>query len=355
VPSVFISYSWDSPAHRDWVARFAADLRSAQVDVILDRWHVQLGDDVTQFMEQAISRAEFVLLICTEKFAEKAAARLSGVGYEQAIVTSELLNTQPARGRFVCVLREGLPSLSIPRYMQSRLYVDLRDDVQYQAGIAQLLVHLFRKYPVAPPAQSVPQSPSAAALAPQQSKPKSWVLVAGTGVASAFGPDLEQVSSRLGTDLAAAGFGVVTGGWPCVDETVARAFAQRVLENGQALEDRLIQMVVENDDPAFAAGPLVFVARGEPDFVVLVGGIGGTLKTGGLALDRCKPVLPLADTGGDARTLYMTMLRSWEQFPWLPLSQMQFQTLARPKLAGVSASIALLNQLAVSGAEFQGG
>jgi hypothetical protein len=175
VPSVFISYSWDSPAHRDWVARFAADLRSAQVDVILDRWHVQLGDDVTQFMEQAISRAEFVLLICTEKFAEKAAARLSGVGYEQAIVTSELLNTQPARGRFVCVLREGLPSLSIPRYMQSRLYVDLRDDAQYQAGIAQLLVHLFRKYPVAPPAQSVPQFGGRACPAAVQAE------VVGTG------------------------------------------------------------------------------------------------------------------------------------------------------------------------------
>src|SRR4029450_14132698 len=102
VPSVFISYSWDSPAHREWVARFAADLRNAQVDVILDQWHIQLGDDVTQFMEQAISSAEFILLICTEKFAENARARRSGVGYEQAIVTSELLNTQTPRGRFVC-------------------------------------------------------------------------------------------------------------------------------------------------------------------------------------------------------------------------------------------------------------
>jgi TIR domain len=357
VPSVFISYSWDSPAHREWVARFAADLRNAQVDVILDQWHIQLGDDVTQFMEQAISSAEFILLICTEKFAEKAGARRSGVGYEQAIVTSELLNTQAPRGRFVCVLREGLPSVSIPRYMQSRLYVDLRDDAQYQAGIDQLLVHLFRRYSVARPTQPVAQSPSAADVAPQQSKPKSWVLVAGTGVASAFGPDLEQVSSRLGTDLAAAGFGVVTGGWPGVDETVARAFAQQLLENGQALEDRLIQMVVEDDDPAFAAGQLVFVGRGEPewlepirraDFVVLVGGIGGTLKTGELALDKSKPVLPLADTGGDARTLYMTMLRSWERSPWFPLSHTQFQTLARPQLAGVSACITLLNQLALS-------
>ena len=123
------------------------------------------------------------------------------------------------------------------------------------------------------------------------------------------------------------------------------------------MEDRLVQMVVEDDDPAFAAGQLVFVKRGEPEWlepirranaVVLAGGVGGTLKTGSLALDMSKPVLPLAETGGDARTLYMTMLKSWERFSWMPLTQAQFQTLARPELAGVTACISLLNELARS-------
>jgi predicted Rossmann-fold nucleotide-binding protein len=322
--------------------------------VILDQWHVQLGDDVTQFMEQAIVDAEFVLLVCTEMFAQKSHARRSGVGYEQAIVTSELLNTQPPRGRFVCVLREGLPSVAIPRYLQSRLYVDLRNDDQYKAGLDQLLVHLFRKYPMARPNEPVQVSNLPAVAERQHSKPQSWVLVAGTGVESAFTAQLRHVSEQLGTQLGAAGFGVVTGGWPGVDESVARAFAKQVLDGGGALEDRLIQMVVEDDDPAFSAGQLVFVKRGEPEWlepirranaVVLVGGVGGTLKTGALALDMSKPVLPLAETGGDARTLYMNMLRSWERFSRMPFSQAQFQTLARPELAGVIACISLLNQL----------
>jgi len=109
MPTAFISYSWDSDAHREWVRRFATDLRSHGVDAWLDQWDLQLGDDVTQFMERGVTQADYVVLVCTESFAVKANDRRSGVGYEQAIVTADLLTSQPPRGRFVCVLRSGTP------------------------------------------------------------------------------------------------------------------------------------------------------------------------------------------------------------------------------------------------------
>jgi hypothetical protein len=140
--TAFISYSWESDEHRNWVRRLATDLRSNGVDAWLDQWEVRLGDDVTEFMERSVSTADYVLLICTETFAKKANSRSGGVGYEQAIVTADLLNSQPPRGRFVCILRNGAPSLAIPRYMQSRLSVDFRNDGEYHRGLDQLLVHI---------------------------------------------------------------------------------------------------------------------------------------------------------------------------------------------------------------------
>src|SRR2546423_3939697 len=121
MPTAFISYSWDNKEHRDWVRRFASDLRNLGIDAWLDQWELKLGDDVTEFMERGVTEADHVFLICTETFATKANRRRSGVGYEQAIVTAELLNSQSRRGRFICVLRSGTPSVAIPRYMQSRL------------------------------------------------------------------------------------------------------------------------------------------------------------------------------------------------------------------------------------------
>jgi hypothetical protein len=82
MPTAFISYSWDSDAHKEWVLHFASDLRSSGVKVLLDRWEVRLGDDVTQFMEQGVANADFVILVCTEAFATKANNRSSGVGCE---------------------------------------------------------------------------------------------------------------------------------------------------------------------------------------------------------------------------------------------------------------------------------
>lgn len=354
MPTAFISYSWDSDAHRDWVRSLATDLRNLGVDAWLDQWELQLGDDVTSFMEHGISEADYVLLICTDLFAGKANARRSGVGYEQAIVTAELLTSQPPRGRFVCVLRSGTPSLAIPRYMQSRLYVDLRADDQYRRGLEQLTSHLFGRYKAHKPplGASAPEThPTSGPSEVATAKPRGWVLVAGTGVLSDFTPALAEASMYLGSRLATDGYGLVTGGWPGVDETVARAFADTLSRERLALEDRLIQTAVEGEEPAFPAGQLMFIKRGkeewsEPirqaDVVVLLGGLGGTWTTGEMAWQMQKPVLPLADSGGDAKKIYLRTLKEWNNFLWMGFERGQFLRLARAGHESIDAALELL-------------
>jgi len=169
---------------------------------------------------------------------------------------------------------------------------------------------------------------------------------------------LAETSTYLGSRLAAEGYGLITGGWPGVDETVARAFASTVSLGRFALEDRLIQAVVASEEPAFPAGQLVFVRRGEEewsepirraDAVVLVGGLGGTLTTGKMAWQLRKPVLPLADSGGDAKKAYLHTLKEWNSFQWMGFEQAHYRRLARAGRECVDAALELLATCEFSG------
>ena len=39
VTKAFVSYSWDSDQHKEWVAKLATDLRHDGIETILDQWH----------------------------------------------------------------------------------------------------------------------------------------------------------------------------------------------------------------------------------------------------------------------------------------------------------------------------
>ena len=130
-PKAFISYSWDGEAHKTWVREFASKLVKNRVDVILDQWHLQRGQSVTEFMETSIKKADFVLVICTPAYARKSNARKGGVGYEQQIVSGHMALGMKQK-RFVPVLRSG--SLrpgrngAVPTVFTGLLAVDLRQD-----------------------------------------------------------------------------------------------------------------------------------------------------------------------------------------------------------------------------------
>jgi hypothetical protein len=45
-PKVFISYSWDDLAHKEWVKELAIQLRADGVAPRLDHWHAVPGDQL---------------------------------------------------------------------------------------------------------------------------------------------------------------------------------------------------------------------------------------------------------------------------------------------------------------------
>jgi hypothetical protein len=48
-PKVFISYSHDSPQHKDWVRSLASALRVNGIDAVLDQWDLSPGQDMAAF------------------------------------------------------------------------------------------------------------------------------------------------------------------------------------------------------------------------------------------------------------------------------------------------------------------
>ena len=105
-PQVFISYSWESQPHRDWVRYLAEKLRRNGVDARLDQWTVKPGGSFTHFMEAEVAEADYVLVVCTPTYAQKSNARAGGVGYEQQIVSGQLASGT-RREKFIPIVRAG--------------------------------------------------------------------------------------------------------------------------------------------------------------------------------------------------------------------------------------------------------
>lgn len=149
-PSVFISYAWESEELKRWVLDFARDLRSKGVNVTLDRWDLGLGDNRFQFMERSVTRAEFVLVICTPTYVERSEDRSGGVGYESNIITSRIAE-KAGKQKFIPVLRSGDWITAVPAWLKFAVGCDLSGEPYRQDQFHELLKTLHRKN-ASPPA-----------------------------------------------------------------------------------------------------------------------------------------------------------------------------------------------------------
>lgn len=140
-PKVFISYSHDTPAHKQWVAEFASKLVKNGVDVIFDQWDLGLGDDIPKFMERGVSESDRVLMICTDQYVKKADDGKGGVGYEAMIVTGELVRDL-GTSKFIPVVRQAKGSALLPRSVSTRFYINLSEEQNYDEQFESLLREL---------------------------------------------------------------------------------------------------------------------------------------------------------------------------------------------------------------------
>ncbi|MGF6889502.1 tetratricopeptide (TPR) repeat protein [Nocardia sp. GAS34] len=146
-PRVFISYSHDTPEHKELVLRFATFLRAeAGVDVRMDIWFDNQRRDWSLWAIEQLADADFVVIIASPDYKRRAdgTARPDegrGAQFEAAIIRDNL--TRDLRDQVRRVLPVVLPGRSIdeiPRFLAAYSTTRYVIDDFTLTGIADLLV-----------------------------------------------------------------------------------------------------------------------------------------------------------------------------------------------------------------------
>lgn len=140
---VFISYSWDSDEHKAWVKHLADRLFAEGVDVVLDQYEAQSGDNVTYFMERAVTDTDKVLLILTESYKTKADGRGGGVGYEYSMINAEWYNQQTNNNKFIPILRGKDANKCKPVFLNSVIHIDMSNDALFEEKFKELYFRVY--------------------------------------------------------------------------------------------------------------------------------------------------------------------------------------------------------------------
>lgn len=158
IPKAFISYSHDSQEHKKWVLDLATRLRNTGVDAILDQWDLKPGDDLPHFMEKHLANADRVLMICTEKYVQKANAGAGGVGYEKMIITADLLRSIDSNKVIPIIRQSG--THAVPTFLKSKVFLDFSREDQFEFSFDEL-VRTLHNAPlfVKPPVGKIPFTP----------------------------------------------------------------------------------------------------------------------------------------------------------------------------------------------------
>lgn len=142
-PVVFISYSWDSPEHRVWVAKLADDLTSRGIYVLFDDY-LDTGTTLPMFMEYGIERSDKVLIIGTPKYKEKCTGISSGVAFEDTIIRGSMFQNLGTK-KFIPCLREGEFAESFPIILSGCKGHDFSIDDNYDETIDNLCRDIYGK------------------------------------------------------------------------------------------------------------------------------------------------------------------------------------------------------------------
>jgi hypothetical protein len=148
VPKLFVSYSWSTPDHEQWVVDLASELIQSGVEVILDKWDLREGHDSVAFMESMVTDPSItkVVIVSDKTYAGKADGRTGGVGTETQIISKEVYE-RTQQDKFVAVVAERSPEGKpyLPTYYKSRIYIDLSESEGYAENFEKLLRWIFDK------------------------------------------------------------------------------------------------------------------------------------------------------------------------------------------------------------------
>ncbi len=145
---VFLTYSWDTDEHKKWVRGLADFLIGKGVMVYLDQYDIKPGESFTHFMESSITKSDKVLVILTPNYKDKSLERKGGVGYEQQIISGEIMSGMD-RKKFIPLIREGKYEegidCALPPHFKGISTLDFRTSQSEQDNLDELLRAIYEE------------------------------------------------------------------------------------------------------------------------------------------------------------------------------------------------------------------
>lgn len=141
-PELFISYSWDSQEHKEWVHKLYSILRDNGVEVLIDRYEVFLGSNLENYMIQGLNDCRYVLCICTEGYLGKTNDPTTGVGKEIEIIRAN------DKSDFIIPIIKDNKDKKLPDFLEGAYYTDFSDvvfdgtNLNDVEKIKEVLVHI---------------------------------------------------------------------------------------------------------------------------------------------------------------------------------------------------------------------
>jgi tetratricopeptide (TPR) repeat protein len=122
-PKVFISYSHDTPEHIERVLALGQRLLTDGVDVVLDRLVFPPPSNWPLWMEDQMSKADFILVACSEGYLKKVQRKTKkgtgkGVKFESLLSYQQIYDNDSDSSQFIPVLLERGEYEHIPKPMR---------------------------------------------------------------------------------------------------------------------------------------------------------------------------------------------------------------------------------------------
>lgn len=142
--NIFISYSWESIEHQEWVLELANSLEKYhEFHVMFDQYDLDGTLDKNYFMEKSIFESDIILIIGTKEYALKANNRTGGVGIETYMATiKHWEESEVNKGSNILVLTREDRDVSVPNYLKSKISFDFKEDENYIENLSQLVAEI---------------------------------------------------------------------------------------------------------------------------------------------------------------------------------------------------------------------
>lgn len=147
-PRVFISYTHDSEPHRERVKALSQRLRDDGIESHIDRYILNPPEGWPRWMDEQIEAADFVLIACTENYAQKAKVpKKSGGRFESVLILQDLYDAGMLNEKFIPIVFDRADTMHIPKSLRPTTHYCVGDD----DGFDQLKRRLLNDPEVVPP------------------------------------------------------------------------------------------------------------------------------------------------------------------------------------------------------------